>query len=330
MNNNKSKDAKSIDAVIAWVDGKDPAHQTKFNNYLKTLDEKPRYANSNRFCETGEFEFCISSILKFTPWIRKIFVVTDNQTPTFMPLIQNSKYSDKVVIIDHKTIFNGYHKYLPTFNSLSIETVLWRIPDLSEQFIYFNDDFVLLKPVTPETFFNNGKIVVRGEWKKQNHKSLRKKISNYIDNNKCKYRENQSISAELAGFKNKYLRLPHNPHPILKSLLKEFFENNPDVFERNIKYPFRSKTQFLTQSLAAHLAFNNNKAIIDNKYKTIRLKLYKMSLPVLIIKLFTADCNKNIAFACLQDLDNVKVNIRNKIFNWLDKRIGKLKIILSL
>ena len=45
---------------------------------------------------------------------------------------------------------------MPTFNSHTIELNLHRIPDLAEQFVYFNDDTVLLNTVAPKGFFKSG------------------------------------------------------------------------------------------------------------------------------------------------------------------------------
>ena len=45
---------------------------------------------------------------------------------------------------------------LPVFNSRAIEINLHRIPGLAEQFVYFNDDMFITKPVTKEDFFKNG------------------------------------------------------------------------------------------------------------------------------------------------------------------------------
>ena len=92
-----------------------------------------------RFDQVNEIKFTVDSILKFAPYIKKIHIVTDNQTPGFLA---NSKiYKDKVSIVDHKIIFKGFEQYLPTFNCRSIETCIYRIPNLNEHFIYFNDDF---------------------------------------------------------------------------------------------------------------------------------------------------------------------------------------------
>ena len=66
--------------------------------------------------------------------------------------IAEKKYPT-VSIVDHKDLFEEYSEYLPTFNSLSIETMLYRIPGLAEQFIYFNDDFFLANNTKLEDFF---------------------------------------------------------------------------------------------------------------------------------------------------------------------------------
>ncbi len=70
-------------------------------------------------------------------------MVTDNQIPkNFLKL--KDKASERGVnleLVDHKVLFRGYEEYLPVFNSQTIETVLHRVPNLAEYFVYFNDDF---------------------------------------------------------------------------------------------------------------------------------------------------------------------------------------------
>ena len=142
-----------IDAVISWVDGSDEEHRRKMNRYLENKGELELEKKSTRFNQVGEIKFSIDSILKFAPFIRTIYLVTDAQVPTFLKKgVRTEKYS-KVQIIDHLTIFKGNERYLPTFNSLSIETMLTKIPNLAERFVYFNDDFFIIKKTNPSDFF---------------------------------------------------------------------------------------------------------------------------------------------------------------------------------
>ncbi len=100
-----------------------------------------------RFSHVGEIRFSIRSALKYMPWLRRIFIVTDSQTP---PVDAALIESGKVKIIDHRDIIPD--KYLPTFNSVTIESFLHRIDGLSEIFLYNNDDFMHFARV-PESAF---------------------------------------------------------------------------------------------------------------------------------------------------------------------------------
>ena len=46
--------------------------------------------------------------------------------------------------------------YLPVFNSSSLELSFHKIKNLSEHFVYFNDDMFLNAPVKPDYYFKNG------------------------------------------------------------------------------------------------------------------------------------------------------------------------------
>ena len=130
-----------IDAVITWVDGNDPLHQRKMS--LAVSSEKKKKNNLSKYKEAGEIYYCVQSIIKFAPFIRNIFIVTDNQVPLF---IKNKKVHDeRIKVVDHKEIFKGLEEYMPTFNPRCIDALLHRVPGLSERFIYFNDDMFLIK-----------------------------------------------------------------------------------------------------------------------------------------------------------------------------------------
>ena len=47
-------------------------------------------------------------------------------------------------------------KFLPVFNSSLIEIYLHKIPDLADQFVYFNDDFFIINHLPKERFFRDG------------------------------------------------------------------------------------------------------------------------------------------------------------------------------
>ncbi len=273
MGSSKSESDHAIDAVITWVDGSDPAHRKK---RLLALNEDPHAgspalssrADETRFLDNGELRYCMASIRTFAPWIRRIFLVTDNQHPGFLTKEVCEKH--KITIVDHTEIFDGYDWALPTFNTRTIETALWRIPGLSDKFIYFNDDFVITAPVRVEDFFQGESIVLRGAWRPVVlYGSLRlclnrmfsffaKKVFGIT---RTMHLLLQIRSAELAGFNRRYFRIEHVPHPVHKPILKKFFEEKPEHFEDNIRYKFRNIDQFSAIFLAYHLKIARHEAV---------------------------------------------------------------------
>lgn len=131
-----------VDAVVTWVDGQDPVHIRQRNSYLEQeigYSLKDEATDDARFHSVGELWFCIHLIRKNAPWINNIFLVTDNQRPDWLTKAVTEAL--KVKVVDHRDIFGRHTDYLPTFNSNSIENVLFNIPGVSKRVVYFNDDF---------------------------------------------------------------------------------------------------------------------------------------------------------------------------------------------
>ena len=147
-----TKDIIPIDVVFTWVDGGDEQWYKKYQEFAPKYEkEAALYAtDSARFSNHNELFYSVNAVLKFMPWVNHIYIVTDNQTPVW---IDNNP---KITIVDHKDIIDK--EYLPTFNSHVIEAFLHKIPNLNENFIYFNDDVFVARPLQPEHFFQNNGI----------------------------------------------------------------------------------------------------------------------------------------------------------------------------
>jgi hypothetical protein len=74
----------AVDVVVAWVDGADPEHRAKRKRYLADPGgdaELERAAHDERrFSDNDEIRFCLRSIRNYAPWVRTIWLVTDNST----------------------------------------------------------------------------------------------------------------------------------------------------------------------------------------------------------------------------------------------------------
>ena len=66
-----------IDALVPWVDGDDPVLRAKRQRYLDpSAARNDDVAGATRFKSIGEIRYCVASILRFAPFIRKIFIIT--------------------------------------------------------------------------------------------------------------------------------------------------------------------------------------------------------------------------------------------------------------
>ena len=136
-----------IDLVYLWVDGDDPVWLEKKIYWQKKYGIYNEYAAGvSRYRDRDELKYSLRSTEKYLPWVRTIFIVTDHQIPKWL----NTQHP-KIRMIDHTDIFPL--DALPVFNSSAIETRLPVIPDLSEHFIYTNDDVFVNKPLTWNFFF---------------------------------------------------------------------------------------------------------------------------------------------------------------------------------
>jgi hypothetical protein len=309
-----------VDAVITWVDGHDKAHAEKLAACLATLGFKhrPKAAAPTRFNQQGELDYCVHSLLRFAPWLRTIYIVTDAQTPSLMQELAGTPHDSKVKLIDHRDIFFDFEHCLPTFNSLAIESVLWRIKGIADHFIYFNDDCFLIRPVSYEDFFCGHKLVLRGHWKTQTEK----KWCTYFKTLKpSEHREIQENSAKLSGWHKRFFHLPHVPFPIKKTTLENFFRQQPELLAQNINYPLRHKQQFWPISLAHHLEIKTRNIVFDNTLEAIIVNPAYHSLRKIKNRLAQADKKKKVSFICMQSMDIASEKTRMLMFNWLAEKI---------
>jgi Stealth protein CR2, conserved region 2/Stealth protein CR1, conserved region 1 len=246
----------AVDVVIAWVDGRDPRHRAKRIRYLADpgVDAKPERAanNERRFSDNDEIRFCLRSIHNYAPWVRTIWLVTDNQVPSAID--RHRAERDNIRIVDHREIFRGYEQLLPTFNSLAIETMLWRIDGLADRFLYFNDDMMLVGPVEPTDFFSNGgKVNLRGRWSNWKDELPQQATS--------LHGRNKLLGAEMLGYTSEhFFSSGHVIYPLLRPATEELFEEFKPAFLANAQYRFRDRKQFWPISAHDHLLLKSNRA----------------------------------------------------------------------
>ena len=246
-----------IDFVILWVDGNDPKWQSEKAEDDSNINDDSN--TTNRYRDWGLLPYWFRGIEKFTPWVNKIHFVTWGHVPEFLNL-----NNPKLNVVKHTDFIP--EEYLPTFSSHSIELNIHRIPGLSENFVYFNDDMFIVRPMNEQAFFNEnlpctygGEVPMAfqgdvGIWrhaainnmgvindhfnKKEQLKAFRKK---YISSN-YRWQDNIRTFALEAlfpdyfwGFKNL-----HAPGAYLKKTFEEVWEAETDLLNKTCSHKFRS------------------------------------------------------------------------------------------
>jgi hypothetical protein len=315
-----------VDVVISWVDGNDPNHRKKMNPYLKdSLSEWDDIASPTRFSSIGEIYFCVASILKFAPFVRKIFIVTDNQNPYLEPFIEQYFHdrSTEIIIIDHKEIFAGYEEILPVFNSLSLESCLYRIERLSEDFVYFNDDFFLMRPVKPSDWFNGGKALAYGTWRSVTFDNLLRKIKPRKHGHlPFGFKDSMLNAVPVSGKHSWYFCIEHTPFPLKKSVLKAFFDNHHDVLFKNIDHKFRDPEQFNTQALFYLIGFGEGLCVRAPKGKYLLIKPTGKRVKYIEGKIKYFEKHPEILFGCVESADKADPEVTRRLFGWLNQLMG--------
>lgn len=133
-----------IDFVLTYVDDNDLAWQDKRQKYL---DPQSRFFPKN-YRSWDNLHYWFRCAAKFAPWVHKIFLVTDHQIPDWL-----NTENEKIVIINHDDYIP--EKYLPVFSANPIETNFHRIKDLSEHFVFFNDDTFITSQTSRDFYFSS-------------------------------------------------------------------------------------------------------------------------------------------------------------------------------
>lgn len=243
-----------IDIFVTWVDDSDPKWIAEKNKYDGETYSKKGDKGEERYRSWDNFHYWFRGVEKNMPWINKIFLVTCGQVPPFLNINH-----PKLRLINHEDYMP--HKYLPTFNSRAIELNLFRIDELSENFILFNDDFFVIDNLKEEYFFRNNKVCEEAIERVIGCTNL---VSSHVYMNNAwvinKYFNKKKVKKDnftkwynpcygKGVFRNLYmnyfhtfemLKNPHEPSAMKKSTLKKLWELEPEMLDITSSHKFRS------------------------------------------------------------------------------------------
>lgn len=319
-----------IDFVIAWVDGSDPLHVASRRRF--SLDDEEAHAASahdTRFRNNGEIYYAIASILKYAPFIRRTYIITDDQKPPLIESFAEARLCDPAFIqlVSHDTIFRELNAARPTFNARSIEAAMWRVPGLSECFVYANDDMFINAPLAAEDFFRDGKPVLHGEMLGPSRRRLKMQMRKFIGDafgwkdKRPKHLISQELGAALAGMTEEFFHAPHQPHPLRRTVIEKFYEMNPDILQRQVKYRFRNIAQYNAVALSNSLELMTGAAITEGLSDIAYLTPEKSRSPISFLEMAG---RKDVRFGCVQSLEQFSAAVQAATHRALHEKFAEM------
>jgi hypothetical protein len=283
-----------IDVVYTWVDGSDPAWQRRKaqaladNPWVGEVSEQA--ANDSRFASRDELRYSLRALHCFAPWVRRVFLVTDDQTPAWL-----DRAHPRLTVVSHREIFGGTGR-LPTFNSQAIESRLHRIPGLAEHFLYLNDDVILGRPVTPEMFFTPGGLTKFFASAARVDTAPRGPADRPADS---AAKNNRRLIQETFGRMLTRMMM-HTPHPSRRSVIAEIEERFAEQVTATAGHQFRHPDDIsLLSSLQQYYAYLTGKAAPGR----IRYLYTDLSEPVTPLRLARLLRSRDVDAFCLNDVD---------------------------
>ena len=296
--------------VYLWVDGSDPRWLVKHNACIGKTEERSTVNCKGRYADNDELKYSLRSVEMYAPWVRKIFIVTDEQVPSWL-----DTSNPRIRVVDHKEIMPEV--CLPCFNATVIEHFLWNIPGLSEHFLFANDDMLINRSLSPSFFFaDDGLPVIR-----LNHSGLRNfylafkkkflgiKFKNYVQ---IVYNAAKLVETKYGVFYG--CKTHHNIDAYLKSDYQRIEEMFKEEIEPTLGNHVRSEND-IQRSLYAYVAMAEKRChpvYVDRK-TSFRFHIQNM-------KHYNMLEEYNPMLFCMNDSEYATDDDRRKVTEFLKRR----------
>ncbi len=331
-----------IDFVLPWVDGDEPKWKEIRKQY-KTIDTNKVDANSNaRFRDMETLKYTLRAIEQNCPWYNKIYLITKGYCPEWLNIDH-----EKIELIREDELFID-KSHLPVFSSVAIEMNLVNLKNLSEKFVYMNDDFIIFNKIKPSRFFVDDKpvdflshnviprnklfeiIKRRDTWIHSINNVLKlfnTKFAPVQLENQYLYHKSYSTLDKFNNFflqkifkKFIWLNHWHHPQPLLKQTLKDVYDEFSVEMMECSKNRFRSNSdlnqymyRYWQLAKGEFYPYKHNDDLIANI----------TSFSVLEKMIDTLNTNKNINFVCFNDStdlsDEEYYKVKTALSDYLEK-----------
>jgi len=145
ISSNKTKAPWETMAIVyTWVNGSDPEYQK-----LRTKYGGPGHVGGSRDRDSDELKHSLRSLETMVPMFKgPIYLVTPGHIPNWLNLS-----NPRIHVINQDSLLPP--EATPSFSSFPIEFNLWRIPNMTDIFMYLNDDYMFGRQIKPSDLFSS-------------------------------------------------------------------------------------------------------------------------------------------------------------------------------
>lgn len=133
---------ETVSIVYTWVNGSDPEYRKLRQQYGGV-----HMVGGSRDRDSDELKHSLRSLETMMPWFKgPIYIVTPSQPPSWL-----NTSNPRIHVLHQDSILPP--EVSPVFSSFPVEFYLHTIPNLSDIFIYLNDDYMFGRPISPNDLF---------------------------------------------------------------------------------------------------------------------------------------------------------------------------------
>lgn len=205
-------DTTPIDLLITYVNNTNDDWLAAYQ--AQNVKSYPQYFRTGN----NALKYLLRSVDENLPFINQVFLVVQNASE-----VPNYVDTSKVHVVTHSEFIPA--EYLPTFNSVMIESFFGNIEGLSEHFLYMCDDFFILNELSKSDFYTSDDKAI-SYWQ---HEAI-------TNGARSGYQEMLirsstlifGITRENAIAKGSVLKVNHTIRPYLKSVYSECYDKFHD------------------------------------------------------------------------------------------------------
>ena len=301
-----------IDIVIPFYNDSDKVWSEILYKYMKEEGSNDRQVvGEERYRDWENFKYWFRGVEENCKWVNKVFLIvaSESQIPEWL-----DRNNPKLRIVLHEEYIP--EELLPTFNIMTIENYICRIEDLSDNYVYCNDDYFFLNPV-PDTMFFIDKYPVYSE-SKSDKSEIKKIDSSGVDGTFYQTLNNgMDLQLKICGARAHWYALDHLPVSHKKDFENQIINEYYDEFiKANKTSRFRCR---------------------DNYSNHVFLCLYKDLEPYIISNMYSKSCyvsvRKDTDFNSFKDYDMVCFNdtqllsqedfieVKNRMLDFLENKL---------